>query len=118
MTGLNQVSKNSWDIANSFHTDNDSSYFDVIILDHKTPKKDGFQIATEIFSSDPKQRIIIASALLLSLLKELKENLTCNLSLESLKFHLFERLRISSRSFGVVASFDNSLKYSMNFSAV
>ena len=43
---------------------NDSSLtpFDAIILDHKMPKKNGFQVAKEILSINPNQRIIIASA--------------------------------------------------------
>lgn len=36
--------------------------FDVLILDHKMPKIDGFEVAKEIFTINPRQRIIIASA--------------------------------------------------------
>lgn len=35
--------------------------FDVVILDHKMPLMDGFQVAKEIISINPNQRIIIAS---------------------------------------------------------
>lgn len=36
--------------------------FDVVILDYKMPKKDGLQVAKEIFELNPKQRVIFASA--------------------------------------------------------
>lgn len=38
-----------------------SNPFDVAILDHKMPNMDGFQVAREIISINPDQRIIIAS---------------------------------------------------------
>ncbi|MGE5661186.1 MAG: response regulator [Ignavibacteriales bacterium] len=38
------------------------SYFDVLILDYKMPKKDGLQVAKEILEINPEQRIIFASA--------------------------------------------------------
>lgn len=38
------------------------SYFDVVILDYKMPKKDGLQAAKEILDINPEQRIIFASA--------------------------------------------------------
>jgi CheY-like chemotaxis protein len=38
------------------------SYFDVVILDYKMPKKDGLQVAKEILEVNPDQRIIFASA--------------------------------------------------------
>jgi DNA-binding response OmpR family regulator len=36
--------------------------FDVVILDYKMPKKDGLQVAKEIFELNPSQRVIFASA--------------------------------------------------------
>jgi predicted transcriptional regulator/CheY-like chemotaxis protein len=36
--------------------------FDVVILDYRMPKKDGLEVAKEIFSINPSQRIIFASA--------------------------------------------------------
>ena len=36
--------------------------FDIIILDYQLPKKNGIQVAKEILKSNPKQRIIFASA--------------------------------------------------------
>jgi two-component system, cell cycle response regulator CpdR len=39
-----------------------SNAFDTVILDHKMPVMDGFQVAKEIISINPTQRIIIASA--------------------------------------------------------
>jgi CheY-like chemotaxis protein len=36
--------------------------FDVVILDYKMPKKDGLQVAKEIFEINPTQRVIFASA--------------------------------------------------------
>jgi CheY-like chemotaxis protein len=46
------------------------SYFDVVILDYKMPKKDGLQVAKEILSIDPEQRIIFASAYVKKTLEE------------------------------------------------
>jgi len=39
-----------------------SAPFDVVILDYRMPKKDGIQVARQILSVVPDQRIIIASA--------------------------------------------------------
>jgi CheY-like chemotaxis protein len=36
--------------------------FDVVVLDYKMPKLDGFEVARKIISSNPCQRIILASA--------------------------------------------------------
>ena len=36
--------------------------FDVVILDHKMPKINGMQVAEEILATNPRQRIIFASA--------------------------------------------------------
>lgn len=37
-------------------------HFDVVVLDYKMPKLDGFEVARKIISSNPSQRIILASA--------------------------------------------------------
>jgi CheY-like chemotaxis protein len=37
-------------------------HFDVVVLDYKMPKLDGFEVARKIISSNPGQRIILASA--------------------------------------------------------
>ncbi len=44
--------------------------FDVVILDYRMPKKDGLGVAKEIFSINPGQRIIFASAYLKDVLLE------------------------------------------------
>jgi CheY-like chemotaxis protein len=60
------------------HNENTSSlsYFDVVVLDYKMPKKDGLQTAKEILQINPEQRIIFASAYvretLVESVKELK----------------------------------------------
>lgn len=41
---------------------NGESPFDVVILDYRLPIKSGFEVAKEILSKFPNQRIIIASA--------------------------------------------------------
>ena len=46
------------------------SYFDVLILDYKMPKKDGLQVAKEILEINPEQRIIFASAYVKETLSE------------------------------------------------
>jgi DNA-binding NtrC family response regulator len=47
-----------------------SSYFDVLILDYRMPKKDGLQTAKEILDINPEQRIIFASAYVQETLEE------------------------------------------------
>ncbi len=49
----------------SIETSNKSNY-DVILLDHSMPKRSGAQVAGDILSSDPGQKIILASAYALS----------------------------------------------------
>jgi CheY-like chemotaxis protein len=39
-----------------------SCFFDVVVLDYRMPKKDGMEVAKEILSINPNQRIIFASA--------------------------------------------------------
>jgi CheY-like chemotaxis protein len=41
---------------------NASSSFDVVVLDYKMPKKDGMEVAKEIFDLNPEQRIVFVSA--------------------------------------------------------
>ena len=56
--------------------DNESETpFDAVILDHQMPKKNGFQVAKEILSLVPKQRIIFASAYVENTLKDSIKNL-------------------------------------------
>lgn len=43
-----------------------SSNFDVIILDHSMPKKNGAEVAADILSLHPHQKIVLASAYALS----------------------------------------------------
>ena len=42
------------------------SKFDVLILDHSMPQRNGAEVASDILSWNPKQKIIIASAYSLS----------------------------------------------------
>ena len=59
-----------------YYEDNDndnanvSSPFDVVILDHKMPKKMGLELAKEILEINPEQRIIFASAYVKETLQE------------------------------------------------
>lgn len=43
-------------------TNQHRQHFDVVVLDYKMPKLDGFEVARKIISSNPSQRIILASA--------------------------------------------------------
>ena len=49
------------EIYHDISLDTTAHIFDAIILDHKMPVMDGFQVAKEIISINPCQRIIIAS---------------------------------------------------------
>lgn len=55
--------------------DKDSQPFDVVILDYKMPKKDGLEVAREIFGLVPDQRIVFASAYIKNVLVNSTEKL-------------------------------------------
>ena len=56
------VTKDGRECLDVFHDRaSNSNPFDIVILDHKMPIMDGFQVAKEIISINPTQRIIIAS---------------------------------------------------------
>ena len=50
----------------SINEDTKQSEFDVLILDHSMPQRNGAELATDILSINPKQKIILASAYALS----------------------------------------------------
>jgi len=45
-------------------------YFDIVVLDYQLPGKNGMQVASEILSKYPEQRILFASAYVEDTLKE------------------------------------------------
>ncbi len=51
--------------------------FDVVLLDHRMPKRDGIEVAKEILAAEPRQRIIFATAyskdILFDSIKKLKK---------------------------------------------
>jgi CheY-like chemotaxis protein len=52
--------------AKSINADSKKSTFDVLILDHSMPQRNGAEIAGDILSLNPEQKIILASAYALS----------------------------------------------------
>jgi two-component system cell cycle response regulator CpdR len=48
--------------SKSMDDTSNKSHFDVIILDHSMPKRSGAEIAANILSLNPQQKIILASA--------------------------------------------------------
>lgn len=48
--------------SKSISSNSNESNFDVIILDHSMPKRSGAEIAADILSLNPQQKIILASA--------------------------------------------------------
>ncbi|MCE9652500.1 MAG: response regulator [Nitrosarchaeum sp.] len=52
--------------AESIVDNSNEKRFDVIILDHSMPKRSGVDVAMNILSLNPKQKIILASATALS----------------------------------------------------
>lgn len=52
--------------AKSINEDSDENKFDVLILDHSMPKRSGAEVAADILSLNPDQKIILASAYALS----------------------------------------------------
>ena len=63
-----------WFETKNDDTDSDSP-FDVVVLDYQMPNKNGLDVATEILSIVPKQRIIFASAYVEKTLRESIKNL-------------------------------------------
>lgn len=59
-----------YDKAKGSDSNSNSNPFDAVILDHKMPVIDGFQVAKEIVSINPNQRIIIASGYPKDIFKE------------------------------------------------
>ncbi len=51
---------------NSMDDVSKESKFDVLILDHSMPQRNGAEVASDILSLNPKQKIILASAYALS----------------------------------------------------
>lgn len=68
------TSENKKWLSKKDDTDTDSP-FDVVILDYQMPKKDGLEVAKDILSLVPKQRIIFASAYVENTLKDSIKNL-------------------------------------------
>ena len=54
---------------------NSDAPFDAVILDYQMPKKNGLEVAKEILSLSPKQRIIFASGFVENTLKDSIKNL-------------------------------------------
>ena len=52
--------------AQSINDDSNEKKFDVLILDHSMPKRSGAEVAGDILSMNPNQKIILASAYALS----------------------------------------------------
>jgi len=52
--------------TNNMSNDSNENKFDVIILDHSMPKRSGADVAANILSLNPTQKIILASATALS----------------------------------------------------
>lgn len=50
----------------SMNVDSKENKFDVLILDHSMPQRNGAEIASDILTLNPKQKIILASAYALS----------------------------------------------------
>jgi two-component system, cell cycle response regulator CpdR len=63
-----------YDKAKSTNSNSNSNPFDAVILDHKMPVIDGFQVAKEIVSINPNQRIIIASGYSEDIFKEASDH--------------------------------------------
>jgi CheY-like chemotaxis protein len=65
------------------------SPFDLVILDYRMPKKDGLQVAKEIFKINPMQRIIFASAYVKETLEESVKELQRVVEMLQKPFSLF-----------------------------
>jgi CheY-like chemotaxis protein len=77
------------------------SYYDLVILDYRMPKKDGVQVAQEILSLVPDQRILLATAyvqdLSISRLQEIPATRAVELIQKPFEFDAFLQA-VSSRS--------------------
>lgn len=70
LDGQTCVDVYSDELNNAKKSNSSSKPFDIVILDYKMPKKDGLQVAKEIFALVPDQRILFASAFVKSILVE------------------------------------------------
>jgi CheY-like chemotaxis protein len=68
-----QIYRQEFDKLNN--SDKNIHPFDIVILDYKMPKKDGLEVAKEIFELVPDQRIVFASAYIKNILVNSTEKL-------------------------------------------
>jgi two-component system cell cycle response regulator CpdR len=94
-------------------TNSSNAPFDLVILDHRMPKKTGLEIAEQMLSKAPTQRIVIASAYT----HELKIPTKCEQALELIQkpfgldvlFSIVEKIpAVSTTRFGQRPSVSNS----------
>lgn len=62
--------------------------FDLVILDHRMPKKNGMEVAKEILTKFPSQRVIIATAYTKEIFKEVPSEIKNSLEFLQKPFEL------------------------------
>ncbi len=62
--------------------------FDLVILDHRMPKKSGMEVAKEILARFPSQRVIIATAYTKEIFKEVSSDIKNSLEFLQKPFEL------------------------------
>ena len=67
------IAKNGEECIEKFKSGSNTKKYDCVILDHNIPKKSGAEVASEIFSLNPDQKVIFASAYALSCEKNFSE---------------------------------------------
>jgi len=77
-----------------FDAESNSSPYDIVILDYQLPGKNGMEVASEILTKCPKQRILFASAYVEDTLKESIKTLKQIVELLQKPFSLEELLKI------------------------
>jgi CheY-like chemotaxis protein len=68
--------------------------FDVVILDYRMPKKDGMEVAKEILTIKPQQRIIFVSAYVMDTLQDAVKNLDRVVELVQKPFEIEELISL------------------------
>ncbi|MGN6623984.1 MAG: response regulator [Candidatus Nitrosocosmicus sp.] len=91
---LHKIKFNTCSDPNWYYSLANNPPFDIVLLDYKMPYIDGIEVAKEILSINPHQRIIFASAYVKETLEESIKNLNHTVELMQKPFTLHELIKV------------------------